>query len=289
MQSMHGNPCIYGFSGVRALPDREIKKLRRPRAKMCPGSVKLGLKRNPPLTTADGEETISEVPLEFSWNAYPLIVCIETFQSGQAHASQPELHGSYHHRWGPSALRGTVATPPHLGSAREKRSVCGTFNNWNIEEASRLSPGRSRTLGRLLPRDRRQSRYKFWSTEIQAPTSSEIHTRANSRSPAYPLSNCIVRDANAYPWHDGGFAPPDFSDLILYQLHVGAFGGPGESSRQIPRRRRPRPISRRIGVNALQLLPIDEFPHDVSLGYNGLDYFSPEMAYWVPPGQPPVT
>src|SRR5437016_6136214 len=36
-----------------------------------------------------------------------------------------------------------------------------------------------------------------------------------------------------------------------------------------------------LGVSVLQLMPIQEFPGDFSLGYNGTDYFSPEMAFGV--------
>ena len=42
-------------------------------------------------------------------------------------------------------------------------------------------------------------------------------------SPAFPQSFCVVRDPSDYPWHDQAWRSPDFSDLILYQLHVGTF------------------------------------------------------------------
>ena len=32
-----------------------------------------------------------------------------------------------------------------------------------------------------------------------------------------------------------------------------------------------------LGVTAIQLMPIQEFQTEFSLGYNGTDYFSPEM------------
>jgi len=36
-----------------------------------------------------------------------------------------------------------------------------------------------------------------------------------------------------------------------------------------------------LGITALQLLPIQEFPTQYSMGYNGVDYFSPEMDFAV--------
>jgi 1,4-alpha-glucan branching enzyme len=104
--------------------------------------------------------------------------------------------------------------------------------------------------------------------------------------PAFPDCDCVVRDPNAYPWHDAGFRAPPFHELIIYQLHVGAFYGvdaEGHDTREnvatfldvlthIP-------YLRALGVNAVQLLTTQEFPYDNSLGYNNLDFFSPEMAY----------
>ena len=41
------------------------------------------------------------------------------------------------------------------------------------------------------------------------------------------------------------------------------------------------PYLRDLGVNAIQLLPIQEYDGSFGLGYAGLDYFSPEMVYRV--------
>ena len=41
------------------------------------------------------------------------------------------------------------------------------------------------------------------------------------------------------------------------------------------------PYLQALGVNAIQPLPIVEFPTEFSLGYNGTDYFSPEEDYGV--------
>lgn len=106
--------------------------------------------------------------------------------------------------------------------------------------------------------------------------------------PPFPDCDCLVRDPTTYPWHDAGFRPPAFRDLIIYQLHVGVFYGVDREGRD-KRERIAKFLDvverldhlRALGINAIQLLPIQEFPHDVSLGYNNLDFFSPEMAYQV--------
>jgi 1,4-alpha-glucan branching enzyme len=109
----------------------------------------------------------------------------------------------------------------------------------------------------------------------------------------YPDCDCNVCAPNTYPWHDQGFHPPAFRDLIVYQFHVGVFYARDEQGKDI----RPDRVSKfldavdrieylaDLGVNALQPLPVVEFQGEWSLGYNGSDLFSPEMDYCVGPDQ----
>lgn len=100
-------------------------------------------------------------------------------------------------------------------------------------------------------------------------------------------ARCIVRETD-FPWHETGFATPPFHELVIYQLHVGTFHTP----------RLPRggtfldvalkvPYLAELGVTAVQLLPIQEFQTPTSMGYNGTDYFSPEMDFAVADGELP--
>jgi len=116
----------------------------------------------------------------------------------------------------------------------------------------------------------------------------DSYARELGTVPAFPDCDCLVRDPRSYPWRATDFVTPEFSDMIIYQLHVGTYYGvdaSGNDKREsvakfldvIDRI----PHLRELGVNAVQLLPIQEFPFDNSMGYNNLDYFSPEMAYQV--------
>src|SRR5688500_3685508 len=69
----------------------------------------------------------------------------------------------------------------------------------------------------------------------------------------------------------------------MYQLHVGTFFTPNlpakagtflDVARKIPH-------FVALGVTAIQLMPIQEFQTTFSQGYNGTDYFSPEMDFAV--------
>jgi 1,4-alpha-glucan branching enzyme len=109
-----------------------------------------------------------------------------------------------------------------------------------------------------------------------------------SMIPSYPNCDCLVRSPGSYPWHDAGFRAPAFRDLIQYQLHIGvyyAIDAQGRDKRQ--RIGKFLDLLDRIdylydlGINAIQLLPIQEYPSETSRGYNGLDLFSPEMDYHI--------
>ena len=53
----------------------------------------------------------------------------------------------------------------------------------------------------------------------------------------YPECDCIVRGPSGYPWHDAGFRPPAFHDLIVYQFHIGVYYAVDEQGSDIRRDR----------------------------------------------------
>src|SRR5262249_32190499 len=130
--------------------------------------------------------------------------------------------------------------------------------------------------------------YKFYV--VGAGTSGhkrDPYARELTTDPAYPHCNCVVRDPSSYPWHDDGFRPPAFHDLVIYQLHIGTFFGPDRENRAA---KFLDVLDRlgylaELGVNAIEPLPIVEFANMRSMGYDGSDIFSPEMDYCVGPGE----
>ena len=49
------------------------------------------------------------------------------------------------------------------------------------------------------------------------------YARELGADPPFPHANCLVRSPASYRWHDGAFVTPAYSDMIVYQLHVGTF------------------------------------------------------------------
>jgi 1,4-alpha-glucan branching enzyme len=120
--------------------------------------------------------------------------------------------------------------------------------------------------------------------------SSATRTRANSR--ASPISRIVLVSFGIQQLTHGARqlgVRLHFHELIIYQLHVGVFWAV-DSAGADRRRTYGRfldivekiPYLRSLGVTAIQLLPVQEYSGDFSLGYNGLDYFSPEMTFQTP-------
>jgi len=108
------------------------------------------------------------------------------------------------------------------------------------------------------------------------------YARELSFDPPFPSANCLLRNPGLYPWHDQGFVTPDYSNMIIYQLHVGTFysNRPGEDGTFLDVVEKIEYLAA-LGITVLELLPIDEFETQTSQGYNGSDLFSPETRYGV--------
>jgi len=125
--------------------------------------------------------------------------------------------------------------------------------------------------------------YRFWvagagsSGYKRDPYARELATDA-----PFPNCSCLIRSATAYPWHDADFVTPDFTNMIVYQLHLGtyAINQPGVTSTFLDVIGKISYLAA-LGANVLQPLPMDEVETDPSMGYDGADYFSPDFPYVV--------
>jgi 1,4-alpha-glucan branching enzyme len=156
----------------------------------------------------------------------------------------------------------------------------GDFNDRQRNDASLLNrDGHGHWLG-FIPGVRDRDRYMFYVVgdgsegPKRDPYARELQT-------PFP-SDCIIRKTD-FPWHETGYVTPAFADFVIYQLHVGTFftpNLPGKAGTFLDVARKL-PHLAELGITAVQLLPIQEFQTQFSLGYNGTDYFSPEMDYAV--------
>src|SRR6516164_5038553 len=159
--------------------------------------------------------------------------------------------------------------------------VCGEFNNWRQDASSQLSPiGDGQWVG-FTAGLKDGDPYLFY---VNGPGSSGYKRDPRARelgcAPPFPQCDCVLREPSSFPWHETGFRPPAFNDLIVYQLHVGTYfiepGSPDGSFLDVIGKV---PYLAALGVTAIEPMPIQEFETQFSLGYNGTDYYSPEDQY----------
>lgn len=101
---------------------------------------------------------------------------------------------------------------------------------------------------------------------------------ASSFQPSGVHGPSMVIDHAAFPWNDAQWSPPAFSDLVIYELHVGAFTPAGTFRSAIERL----PHLAALGINAIELMPIADFPGERNWGYDGVMLYAPSRAYGTP-------
>jgi 1,4-alpha-glucan branching enzyme len=123
--------------------------------------------------------------------------------------------------------------------------------------------------------------YRFWVTGT-GTSGYKRDPHAAELGPAGAFPNCfaVLRSTGSYPWHDAGFRTPDFSDIVIYQAHIGtyAIANPGVSSNFLDVAGKV-PYLAALGINMLQPLPMYEQEANPGMGYGGADLFSPDFPY----------
>jgi maltooligosyltrehalose trehalohydrolase len=114
-------------------------------------------------------------------------------------------------------------------------------------------------------------KYRFGESELWPDP-------ASSAQPAGVHGPAMVIDPAGYPWNDEQWSLPAFSDLIIYELHVGAFTSAGTFRSAIERL----PHLAALGITAIELMPIADFPGERNWGYDGVMLYAPARAYGSP-------
>ena len=78
-----------------------------------------------------------------------------------------------------------------------------------------------------------------------------------------------------FTWGDTGFTMPDHDDLVIYELLIRDFTAAGDIKTVTD----TLDYLQRLGVNAIELMPFNEFEGNDSWGYNPAFYFAPDKAY----------
>jgi maltooligosyltrehalose trehalohydrolase len=85
-------------------------------------------------------------------------------------------------------------------------------------------------------------------------------------------------DLCAFRWDDRGWRTPRLNELIIYELHTGTFTNEGTFDAIIGKL----PYLKDLGVNAVELMPVAQFPGSRNWGYDGVYPFAVQKSYGGP-------
>jgi 1,4-alpha-glucan branching enzyme len=159
-------------------------------------------------------------------------------------------------------------------------AVAGDFNGWSITNNFLAAEGND-----------------FWSADIDGvkigdqykfviDTGNGLLWRKNpyASSVLNSAGNAIVHDPT-FDWSDDHFIMPAWNELVIYELHVETFNDPastqpGHFADLITKL----PYLSALGVNALEIMPVAQFPTDYSWGYNPSQPFAVDSSIGGPQG-----
>jgi len=123
--------------------------------------------------------------------------------------------------------------------------------------------------GRAVPGDR----YSFRIDDGQ-----QVPDPASRFQPGDVHAPSEIIDPNAFDWRDEAWRGRPWEDAVIYELHVGAFTSLGTFSAACDQ------LDHLVdlGVTAIELMPVADFPGRCNWGYDGVFEFAPDASYGRP-------
>jgi 1,4-alpha-glucan branching enzyme len=209
----------------------------------------------------------------FKTHAALLLVCCALASAAQAQSSRPG--------WGSTPYQGASGTgvtfrvwAPNATNV----AVAGQFNSWSTT-ATPL--GKELTNGAWTG---------VWSQDVSSASTGQQYkyvigydgsaiwkhdpqSRLVTSSGSGSGANDIIYDPTAFNWNGDSLTPPALSNLVVYELHMGTFPASTTPNRFIAATNKLDYL-KSLGVNAVEVMPIAEFPGGNSWGYNPAQIFA---------------
>jgi len=174
--------------------------------------------------------------------------------------------------------------------------VIGDFNNWEVGDkwAMNITPDSSRfwlKITGLTPKKEYIFQYLIDATiRIGDPYADKVSDPWNDQyitTQTYPnlikyptgkttgIATVLQTDQTPFPWKVTSFKAPKPENLVVYELLVRDFTK-GHTFDDIID---TLGYLKRLGINAIELMPVSEFEGNLSWGYNPNYYFAPDKYY----------
>ncbi len=113
--------------------------------------------------------------------------------------------------------------------------------------------------------------YRFLiDDELQVPDPASRAQAGDVHAPSL-----VVDPSSNYLWRNPNWLGRSWEETVLYEMHVGLYGGFAAMEKHLA-------DLAELGVTAIELMPIAEFPGDRNWGYDGVLPYAPEAAYGSP-------
>ncbi|OGQ87024.1 MAG: 1,4-alpha-glucan branching protein [Deltaproteobacteria bacterium RIFOXYD12_FULL_56_24] len=158
-------------------------------------------------------------------------------------------------------------------------SVIGSFNDWNNTRHP-LQAEENGYWYASVAEAHVGDQYRFL---LSTPNGEFNRIDPYAREVTHSVGNAIVHDPS-FDWQGDDFQLAPWNELVIYELHVGTFNDqedvnhPGKFTSVSARLGH----LKKLGINAIQIMPVAEFSGDRSWGYNPAHIFSVEVAYGGP-------
>lgn len=117
------------------------------------------------------------------------------------------------------------------------------------------------------------TRYRF-----RIDGSLEVPDPASRYNPEDVHGPSVVVDPDAFEWRDGRWRGRPWTEAVIYELHVGTFSPDGTFA-GVERRL---DYLKDLGVTAIELMPLADFPGKRNWGYDGVLQYAPDASYGAP-------
>ncbi|MEJ0028584.1 MAG: malto-oligosyltrehalose trehalohydrolase [Rhizomicrobium sp.] len=133
--------------------------------------------------------------------------------------------------------------------------------------------------GRIVPM--RPASDGWHAADVPAPAGARYRFRIGDVAVPDPASRrqddewSVVTDPDAYRWQDAAWRGRPWEETVLYELHAGLMGGFEGIEDRLP-------ALAELGVTAVELMPIAQFPGNRNWGYDGALPYAPAAVYGTP-------
>jgi 1,4-alpha-glucan branching enzyme len=194
-------------------------------------------------------------------------------------------------------LNDTSVILTFLAPYKQSVHVVGEFNNWQISEQyimQKLPDGETFSITINHLQAKKEYAYQFlidrkiavadpYSEKIIDPQfDSQISENTYPNLKKYPYENPFRGTVSVlqtlqenYVWQTKHFERPAKEKLVIYEILIRDF----TESRKYRDIVNFIPYFKQLGINAIELLPVQEFTGNDSWGYNPTFYFAPDKAY----------